>query len=120
MIVLDYADKRPLYEQIVEKLKELIARGILKKDEQMPSVRAMAMELSINPNTIQRAYMELERAGFIYPVKGRGNFVADISSMLNQRQKEYFESLDELLEKAETVSLTKNDIIEHIKQRKEN
>ena len=66
MIIIDYKDTRPIYEQIVDKFKMLILRGVLQADEQMPSVRNLAMELSINPNTIQKAYAELERQGFIY------------------------------------------------------
>lgn len=72
MILLDYKDSRPIYEQVVEKLQELMLLGVLEEDDQMPSVRSLAMELSINPNTIQRAYGELERQGYIYMVKGRG------------------------------------------------
>ena len=76
MILIDYKDRRPLYEQIVEKLSDLMVRGILEQDSQLPSVRSLATELSMNPNTIQRAYAELERQGYIYSVKGRGSFVA--------------------------------------------
>ncbi len=79
MIQIDYQDKRPLYEQIIEKFQTLIVRGILSGDTKLPSVRNLAIDLSINPNTIQRAYQELERMGFIYTVKGRGNFVASDS-----------------------------------------
>ena len=74
MIILDYNDKRPIYEQIVEKMTNLILRGVYEADEKLPSVRSMAVDLSINPNTIQRAYGELERQGYIYSIKGRGNF----------------------------------------------
>ena len=70
MILIDYKDRRPLYEQIVEKLSDLMVRGILEQDSQLPSVRSLATELSMNPNTIQRAYAELERQGYIYSVKG--------------------------------------------------
>ena len=77
MIILDYRDRRPIYEQVVERFQELMVTGILKADEQLPSVRSLAMELSINPNTIQRAYAELERRRYIYSVKGKGSFVAD-------------------------------------------
>ena len=77
MIVLDYQDRRPLYEQVTEKFRTLIYQGVLPADSRIPSVRQLAMELSINPNTIQRAYMMLEQEGLIYPVKGKGNFVAD-------------------------------------------
>ena len=69
MIILDYKDRRPIYEQVVSKLEELMLLGVLKENEPLPSVRALAMELSINPNTIQRAYVELERQGYIYTVK---------------------------------------------------
>ena len=75
MIIIDYNDKRPIYEQIVERFQTLIVSGVLEAGEKMPSVRTLAVELSINPNTIQRAYTELERDGFIYAVTGRGNFV---------------------------------------------
>ena len=77
MIMIDYKDSRPIYEQIVEKFKLLILKGVLETDSKMPSVRSLAMELSINPNTIQRAYGELEQKGFIYSVKGRGNYVSE-------------------------------------------
>ena len=76
MILLDYRDKRPIYEQIVEKLEKLIVSGGLSADEKMPSVRSLGMELSVNPNTIQRAYAQLEQEGYLYTVSGRGNFVA--------------------------------------------
>lgn len=69
MIVLDYQDRRPLYEQVEEKFRNLILIGALEPGSRMPSVRQLAMELSINPNTIQRAYMQLEQEGLIYPVK---------------------------------------------------
>lgn len=74
MIILDYKDRRPIYEQVAEKLEELMLLGILGENEPLPSVRSLAMELSINPNTIQRAYGELERQGYIYTVKREGKF----------------------------------------------
>ena len=63
MILLDYKDRRPIYEQVVSKLEELMLLGVMKENEPLPSVRALAMDLSINPNTIQRAYVEMERQG---------------------------------------------------------
>ena len=77
MIVIDYQDRRPIYEQIVEKFQILILNGILDADEQMPSVRKLAMDLSINPNTIQKAFLDLDRAGVIVSTPGRGCFVAE-------------------------------------------
>lgn len=98
MIVIDYQDRRPLYEQIAQRFQELILRGVLEEGEQMPSVRKLAVDLSMNPNTIQRAFAQLEQQGYIYAVKGRGNFVADRSNYLGQKQEELLEQLDELLE----------------------
>ena len=71
MVVIDYQNRKPIYEQIVERFQMLIVKVILEPDSQMPSVRALATELSINPNTIQKAYAVLEQEGYIYPVKGR-------------------------------------------------
>ena len=75
MTWINYQDSRPIYEQIADQYKVLILKGVLPPDEQMPSVRKLAMELSTNPNTVQRAYMELERQGFLYSVRGRGSVV---------------------------------------------
>ncbi|MED3622601.1 GntR family transcriptional regulator [Neobacillus thermocopriae] len=75
MFELDMRSRKPIYEQLVEKIKELIMNEVLKADEQLPSVRALATELTINPNTIQKAYRELESQGFIYSIKGKGSFV---------------------------------------------
>ncbi len=76
MIQLDFGDHRPLYEQICEKIKELIISGVLVENDKIPSVREMAAILAINPNTIQKAYKELENEGYIYSQKARGNFVS--------------------------------------------
>ena len=87
MIFIDYNDKRPIYEQVTEKIQTLILNGVLEPDSKLPSVRSLAMELSINPNTIQRAYSELEREGFIYSVKGRGNFVKMNENLIIKEQE---------------------------------
>ena len=87
MIFLDYKDRRPIYEQVMERFQEWMLMGVLRQDEKLPSVRALATELSINPNTIQRAYMELERQGYIYSVKGKGSFVADVGQ-IRDRERE--------------------------------
>ena len=74
-IQVDPRDRRPIYEQLISGIRALILRGDLAPDEQMPSVRSLAAELGINPNTIQKAYAELERQGMIYSTPGRGSFV---------------------------------------------
>ncbi|WP_031389783.1 GntR family transcriptional regulator [Kineothrix alysoides] len=112
MIILDYKDARPIYEQIVEKFKLLILKGILQKDEQMPSVRSLAVELAINPNTIQKAYMELERQGYIYTVKGRGNFVAENENLLDERREELKMRMFILYKEGKELGMTKADFID--------
>ena len=93
MIVIDYHDKRPIYEQIVDRFQMLILNGGLEPDEQLPSVRSLAVELSINANTIQRAYSELERRGLIYSIKGRGNFVSAQKEVVIEQQEELLNQL---------------------------
>ncbi|MGI6007628.1 MAG: GntR family transcriptional regulator [Ruminococcus sp.] len=114
MIVLDYQDRRPLYEQVAEKLQRMIEKGVLAKDEQLPSVRSLAMELSINPNTIQRAYGLLEQEGYIYPVKGRGNFVSPPESFIGERKAGFFRELDELLLQGYDMGISRIEICEHV------
>ena len=108
MILLDYKDRRPIYEQVVEKLKDLMICGVLEQDAQLPSVRALATDLSINPNTIQRAYAELERRGFIYSVKGRGSFVADTSSIRALKNSELKLELINWIQEAKRAGLTED------------
>ena len=112
MIVLDLKDSRPLYEQIVERFQHLILCGVLPEDEKLPSVRNLAMELSINPNTIQKAYGELERNGFIYSVKGRGNFVAGNHGLKEAKKEEIKTQILALVKEGESIGLTKDDIVE--------
>lgn len=92
MINLDYKDGRSIHEQIETGLKELIINGILRTDEQLPSVRELSVNLTVNPNTVQRAYKELEQEGFIYSIKGKGNFVASLSKANSEKRR------DELVE----------------------
>ena len=110
MIILDYKDTRPIYEQVVEKFQTLILKGVLEPDAQLPSVRSLAVELSINPNTIQRAYAELERQGFIYTVKGRGGFVKYHEELLEVRKKRLREQLLEVLREAEELNIPAQEL----------
>ena len=77
MIQLDLRGNKSIYEQIIDKFKELIMRGTMKQGDKMPSVRELSRTLGVNPNTIQKAYRELERQGYIYTAAGVGTFVAD-------------------------------------------
>ena len=86
MISINTRDPRPIYLQIKESLIRLILSGALQTDEKLPSVRDLAGSLAINPNTIQRAYREMEAEGFIYSVTGRGSYVAAISEVDQSRR----------------------------------
>ena len=109
MILLDLKDSRPIYEQVAERLQELMMLGVLEEDSQMPSVRSLAMELSINPNTIQRAYGELERRGYTYSVKGRGSFVGSIRKLREARQAEMAKKLGGLAREAKTIGISREE-----------
>ena len=111
MIVLDYQDRRPLYEQVTEKFRTLIYQGVLPADSRIPSVRQLAMELSINPNTIQRAYMMLEQEGLIYPVKGKGNFVADTQKIQEESKENFRQEFLELVRKGNHTGFEEGELI---------
>lgn len=100
MIVIDSRDKRPIYEQVVDKLSDLMLVGVLSPGDKLPSVRSLAMELSINPNTIQKAYIELEREGYVYSVKGIGSFVSDMDKIKENKKNVLFNELRELVDKS--------------------
>ena len=116
MIVLDLKDSRPLYEQVAERFKHLILCGALQEDEKLPSVRNLAMELSINPNTIQKAYSELERDGFIYSVKGRGNFVAANNNLKETKKEELKTRILALVKEGEAIGFSREEIIHFLKE----
>ena len=91
-------------------LEELMLLGILGENEPLPSVRSLAMELSINPNTIQRAYAELERQGYIYTVKGKGSFVAENSVMKEKRKKDLLIQVSEVIDEAIRLGISGEEI----------
>lgn len=96
MFELDMRSRDPIYQQLVDKFKELIINEVLEQDEQLPSVRSLAQELTVNPNTIQKSYRELESQGYTYSVQGRGSFVAPI---VEQDNKEAIETLKDAIKK---------------------
>lgn len=111
MIFIDYNDKRPIYEQIVDRFQTLILNGALEPDTKIPSVRSLAVELSINPNTIQRAYRELEQDGFIYTVKGRGNFVRADESLAKKQRNKLLDTLREQITACRDIGISLDEII---------
>lgn len=116
VIWIDYKDATPIYEQIVQRYKNLIVKGVLKPDEKIPSVRNLAMELSINPNTIQKAYMLLEQQGFIYTVKGRGNFVAGDVGLKDIKKQEIYDKLASIINESKEAGIEIAELIEYMEK----
>lgn len=111
MIALDYRDSRPLYQQVKDNLRRMMLTGLLPPDEKLPSVRSLATQLAINPNTIQRAYGELEAEEYIYSVAGRGSFVAAASGKHSHRIQELTEQLSPILEELKTLGYSQESLL---------
>lgn len=111
MISLDYRDGRPLYQQVKDDLRRMMLTGLLPPDEKLPSVRSLATQLAINPNTIQRACSELEAEGYIYSVAGKGNFAAVGGGERQRRIRELTQQLAPVLEELKTLGCTQEDLL---------
>lgn len=98
MIHVDFRDARPIYEQVKEQFRRLIVQEVLSVDEKLPSVRELAAALAINPNTIQRAYRDLEQEGYVYTIAGKGSFVAGTPMLNEKQQQELLKKLSMVLE----------------------
>ncbi len=117
MFELDIRSRKPIYEQLVERLKELIITEVLKIDEQLPSVRTLAQQLTINPNTIQKAYRELEIQGYIYSIKGKGSFVSSANDSQNtEKLHKVKNDLIKLLSEAMYLGVTAEELITIIEE----
>ena len=114
LIRIDYQDSRPIYEQIAAGVERLILSGVIEPDEQLPSVRSLAMELSTNPNTVQKAFAQLERDSFIYTVKGRGNFVQKNISLIENKKQELIDAIKAILKEAEELGISKSEILKDL------
>lgn len=115
MISINYRDSRPIYEQVEEGFRQLILSQVLTADEKMPSVRELATSLAINPNTIQRAYKELETEGYICSVPGKGSFVCDRSRVLDTRKQELMEELKQAADALHALGLSRDELAELVK-----
>lgn len=116
MVHLDYRDSRPIYSQIVDNFRSQIAAGVLQQGDRLPSVRELAAELAINPNTIQRAYRELEMGGYIATVPGKGCFVCGMSSSAAQEQQPLWQALDQAAAQLMALGVTKEELLQHFKE----
>jgi GntR family transcriptional regulator len=113
LITIDYRDRKLIYEQLIDNVKMLVLRGDLKKNDYLPSVRTLAKELRINPNTIQKAYAELERQGIIASLSGRGSIVILDGSEIASAGKESLRAETTILaSKARTLHMTREEFLE--------
>lgn len=116
MFSLNYRDSKPIYEQIKDQLKRLIVSGAMKKEERLPSVRELATGMSINPNTIQRAYRELEAEGYIYSIPGKGSFVNESKEGNTVLEDKALQRLKESLLECKYASARKQRVIELVNE----
>lgn len=115
MISVNFRDSRPIYEQVKDSLRRLIVSGALPPDEKLPSVRELAAQLVINPNTIQRAYRELEHEGYIVSVPGKGSFARAQSGTDSDRARELLRAFDEAVEELMYLGLTPEELAGRIR-----
>ncbi|WP_088102652.1 GntR family transcriptional regulator [Halalkalibacter urbisdiaboli] len=121
MFELDLRSRKPIYEQLMEKIKEAIITEVLKPDEKLPSVRSLSNDLTINPNTIQKSYRELERQGYVYSSNRKGYFVAPIELMSNEEKivKELKPQFIQLIQEAIYLGLTKEELLQWFEEAKD-
>ncbi|MBP3388895.1 MAG: GntR family transcriptional regulator [Clostridia bacterium] len=111
MFTVDTMSRQPIYEQLVQQMENLVLSGLLKAGDHLPSVRSLSIELAVNPNTIQRAYSELETCGILCAVPGRGCFItADATQLLGQKARQRLEELDGLLRELALAGITEEEI----------
>ena len=115
MLHLDYRDARPIYEQVKDGLRKLVVTGAIREGEKLPSVRALAGSLAINPNTIQKAYEALEAEGYVYSVPGKGSFAAPHSGVDTRWREQLLEQLDGLVKELAYLGMSPEDICGHIR-----
>ena len=115
-ILISNSSGKPIYEQIKEGLRRLVITGAVLKDEKLPSVRELAGELAINPNTIQRAYRELEAEGYIYTISGKGSFAAEQADVSMRRNEALLKEFDEIVRELLYLSEDKEALIRRIEE----
>ena len=116
MIQLNYRDARPIYTQITDGIKEQITTGVLQPGDKLPSVREMAANLAINPNTIQRAYRLLEFNGWIVTIPGKGCFVCDNEDQIQQEVERWYTAFDEATASLIALGVSREQMIERIRR----
>jgi len=110
LIHINFRDARPIYEQVKDGFCQLIVSGVLPADYKLPSVRELAASLTINPNTIQRAYRELEQEGYIVSVPGKGSFVCDGDQAAENRRRELKDRMRQLIKEMEQLGISREEL----------
>ena len=111
-----YRDPRPIYEQLRDEVKAMVVSGVLQAGEKLPSVRELAAELAINPNTIQRAYRELESDGYIVSLPGKGSFVAEDADAVRLHREALFSDFDKAAKALLDVGIDREELIDHLRE----
>lgn len=112
MFNIDLQSRTPIYEQLYKKIVELIIKQILKANDQLPSVRILAKDLGVNPNTVSKAYQQLEHDGVIYSLAGRGSFVADVNKFIIKEKA--LTDFDISVKEATNAGITKDELSKRI------
>ena len=117
MFTIDVMSRVPVYEQLIKQVEDQVLKGIMKEGDKMPSVRSLSMELSTNPNTIQKAYMELDRRGILVSVPGKGSFIAaEALKTVGNQSKEKLSDLKEIVRKLAYAGVSKSEITDMIEE----
>ena len=116
MIHLDYRDARPIYTQIIDGFKEQISTGILQPGDKLPSVRELAAQLAINPNTIQRSYRTLEVDGWIATVPGKGCFVCSNEDSRDKERQRWFHAFDDATTALIALGVSQESLIQRLER----
>ena len=116
MVLLDYRDARPIYSQIMDNFRNQILAGVLEMGDRLPSVRELASELAINPNTIQRAYRELEMEGWIASVPGKGSFVCGVPADPAPDRQTLLAVFDEAVRSLLAEGFTREELTKRLQQ----
>lgn len=110
MFTINYQSREPIYEQLYNNVVRMIGMGVFTPHQKLPTVRALAQELGINPNTVSKSYQMLEQSGYIYSTVGKGSFVADNSSVLSGQKEEAKITLSKAIKSAADVGISKKEV----------
>lgn len=114
MIQLNFRDSKPIYEQVEDGIRKLVVNNLIAADEKLPSVRELASKYALNPNTISRAYRELEEQGYIYTLNGKGTFVAANEKVNDMRKEELLQQFDELVKELSFLMVPAEQLVERV------